>query len=64
MICEPCGKNIVYHKSAACQECYRELQEENSRLRGYINAAYEAQDGHEQHSVVVEAMDYVEGSGE
>ncbi len=27
MICEACGKNIVYHKTAACSKCYKELRE-------------------------------------
>lgn len=38
----------------------RELQAENQKLRNYIIAAYNAQDDHEQHNIIVNAMDYLE----
>ena len=42
MHCEPCGKNIVYHPSAACSRCYRDMQQQNTFLLQQLEAAMQA----------------------
>ena len=37
------------------------LVAENTELRTFIIAAYNAQDDHEQRNIIVNAMDYLEG---
>ena len=39
MFCEPCGKNIVYHRSAACTACYADLLKKAQQLSQQLEAA-------------------------
>ena len=42
MHCEPCGKNIVYHPSAACSRCYTDLRNQVRFLMQQLEAAQQA----------------------
>lgn len=39
MFCEPCGKNIVYHRSAACSQCYSDMRNQVRFLMQQLEAA-------------------------
>ena len=69
MICEPCGKNIVYHPSAACRECYmaalgreKRLREENNRLKDKILEAATSLSDAGDHVGDIIAMKYLEAA--
>jgi len=48
-------------KEATDEAVIMRLVAENTELRNYIIAAYNAQDDHEQRNIIVNAMDYLEG---
>lgn len=48
-------------KEATDEAVIMRLMAENAELRTFIIAAYNAQDDHEQHNIIVKAMDYLEG---
>ena len=48
-------------KEATDEAVIMRLVAENAKLRTYIIAAHNAKDDHEQHNIIVNAMDYLEG---